>query len=549
MVNSVRMEHLAKACALIAELAREQLIEVRRADAVGRDLAALVDRLGGVPSGLELEEWLEAHRLVTEVFAGPEALDEALHRHLGASFAPAQPLQEARHPELEAQIRQCPDSVEHYLVYSDWLQERADPLGELIALGVAATGGDAAAVARFERQLKLHEERFLGTVARLVPDQVILRWRHGLVHTVNAVGRLAPERWERLLRLRVCEVLQAIKVSLHMFYDAEPVAAVLSAIDGFAPETLRALSLVGAHDLSIRAALPRRPLKELAISGNRATLPDALPGSLERLRLRVHEIVCPSPPRRWEIRELDVNLSPGLAELLGGLELGRLERLTLEIRRSTAEGLTSFLRTVRAPALAHLELCGGRLDEPTFLALARLPLARRLTSLGLTRLELSDDTMQALAGAQRSFESLAMIDVSNNELSRAGLEAARALAPEVVSRRQDRPGTGAHSRLRRFAGSRLQVAEKIADPKLWRDAGIDGDLLWARYRGTAEYELFVTRGLEGYGCTCPSSIQPCKHVVALALVAEKTELPRRPSGGIERRVRRLTDFFGDEEDW
>ena len=42
-------------------------------------------------------------------------------------------------------------------------------------------------------------------------------------------------------------------------------------------------------------------------------------------------------------------------------------------------------------------------------------------------------------------------------------------------------------------------------------------------------------------CSCPSSIQPCKHVVALALIAERHGLGERPSGGIQDRV--------DSRDW
>jgi len=531
------VEHLVKARVLVAELAREGLIEARRADAVGRDLAALVDRLGRVPTGLELEEWLEEHRLVIEVFAGPDALDAALDRHLGAAFAPpAQMLREVRHPELEALIRQDPGSVEHYLVYSDWLQERSDPLGELIALGVAA---DAT---RFARLLKQHEERFLGPLARLVPEQVALTWRYGFVQAIEALARLEPGTWEQLLGLRVCELVRSIKLSLHGIYDPEPALAVLTAIGACAPGSLRALSLRG-YDLALPPALLGRPLEELALRGERASLPEALPASLVRLRLRLREIAAPAPPRRWDIRELDINLSPRAAELLAGVELERLERLILDVRGCTTDALTAFLRALRAPALGHLELRGGRLDVAMFRALGRLPLAPRLGSLGLTQLGLDDRAMRGLAAERAPFEALERLDVSHNELSREGLEAARALAPEVISRRQNRPGTAAHERLRRFAGSRLRVAEEIADPKRWRDAGIDGELLWGRYRGTEDYELFVTRELDAYGCSCPSSYQPCKHVVALALVAEQGALERRPSGGIEQRVRQRTDYF------
>ena len=109
----------------------------------------------------------------------------------------------------------------------------------------------------------------------------------------------------------------------------------------------------------------------------------------------------------------------------------------------------------------------------------------------------------------------------------------------VASRRQNKRGNAMEKRVRRFAGSRLQVAEGIADPKAWKRAGVDGESRWARYRGEAEYELFVAADLSRYGCSCPSSIQPCKHVVALALVAERTALPTAPSNGIESRVSTL----------
>jgi uncharacterized Zn finger protein len=72
-----------------------------------------------------------------------------------------------------------------------------------------------------------------------------------------------------------------------------------------------------------------------------------------------------------------------------------------------------------------------------------------------------------------------------------------------------------------------------------RSGRVEGDIRWARYRGDTLYELFITTDLRRYGCTCPSSIQPCKHVVALALVAERTRLRTAPSEGIEMRIERI----------
>jgi uncharacterized protein (TIGR02996 family) len=540
------MDHLVPARLLVDELVKEGALESRRPELVARDLAKHLEALGRLPSADELEEWLEGHRLVSELYANAGTLEELIHRHFSRPARQASeerveegaPAREARDPELEALLREAPDDVERHLVYSDWLQEHGDPLGELIALGVAADRGGADAQARFERHLRSHEDRFLGGLARRFPPEVTLRWRCGLVRAIEASWNVDASVWRQLLELRICGLLRELKVSLRGSHGAA-LADVLSALVARAARSLRVLELEGFYELQLPEALLRRPPAELALHGDTVILPAGLPGTIERLRLRVFRITSPEHARRWELRRLDTNLELQVAELLPELALPQLERLTLDLRRCAPHTLVGVLERLNAPALTHLELCGGPLASETFSTLATLPLARKLSSLALTALELGDAAMLALASEQHRFPALARLDVSGNELTREGLEAARRLAPEVVSQRQERPGSGALERLRSFAGSRLEAAEKIAEPKAWRDAGVEGDTLWARYRGNAEYELFVTRGLDAYGCTCPSSIQPCKHVVALALVARKVELPERPSGGILGRVHRL----------
>lgn len=540
------MEHLVPARLLVDELVKEERLESRRPELVARDLAKYVGELGRIPSADELEEWLEGHRLVSELYASASVLEELLHRHFARAQAksaqgaeavgPAPPPVEARDAELEALLREAPEDVERYLVYSDWLQERGEPLGELIALGVAADSGGADEQARFERHLRAHEGRFLGALARRFPPEVTLRWRCGLVQAIEASWNVDANVWRQLLELRVCELLRRLKVSLRGSHGAA-LADVLSALVSRAARSLRVLELEGFYELQLPEALFRRQLAELALQGDTLVLPAGLPGTIERLRLRVYRIAAAERARRWEVRGLDTSLETQISELLPELELPRLERLSLDLHRCSPRTLGEVLEQLKAPALTHLELSGRPLDPATFSMLARLPLARQLRSLALTALELDDQAMLALAAERPRLEALERLDVSGNELTREGLETARQLAPEVVSQRQERPGSGALERLRGFAGSRLEAAEKIADPKAWREAGVEGDLLWARYRGNAEYELFVTRGLDAYGCTCPSSIQPCKHVVALALVARKVELPERPSGGIANRLR------------
>lgn len=496
------MDRLVAARKLLTELVKGEQIELRRTEIVGRDLDAYCATLGRPPTAAELEVWLDDHPQVTELYASASHLEELIYRHLTPPPPENVNTNDARHPELERQLR-TNDARESYLVYSDYLQENGDPMGELIALGVKATEGGEEDTTRFQRYLKLHEARFLGSLPR---DKVSLVWRHGLVDTIEEplFKWMTLAQWEHLLTLRVCEFLRGITLR------RSPPADLEALIVQHAAESFRTLTLELDGE-RLPSQIMQRSLHTLVVSAGKLVLDsDSLPGSLVRLELRTSELACVMP-LRLGIRELHV-------------------------AGYSATRLMSLLETIELPALTHLGISDGILEPKTFGKLGRLPLAAQLTSLSLTNVELTDDIVQAMARTKTGFSALAELDVSFNELSREGLESARSIAPAVTSKRQNKRGSSAEKRVRRFAGTRLTVAEEIADPKLWKRAGVDGELRWGRYRSDIDYELFVTADLSRYGCSCPSSIQPCKHVVALALVAERTTLPEAPSEGIEERV-------------
>lgn len=521
------MDRVVAARKLVAELVKSKQLEVRRVEIVAKDLAALMDELNRPPSGRELEEWLDAHAQVNELYASENVLEELAYRHLAPPPSNVEAA-EARHAELEQRIREAPDAVEGYQIYADWLQEQGDPFGELIALGIAGITDE-----RLERFRVAHQARFFGGMSKDLLRRVHLHWKHGVVHTIEEsveYGMLGPFEWSRLLQLRVCGFVQSIKLLQACTDELDGVLA------EHAPTTLNALEIYAGSG-SVPARLFERPLRSLVLTGNNVTLGEHFPVSLERLELRV-QLLAMASPIALDIRELCMTLSVSTAQHLADAKLPKLERLIL-----TNPSADVVLRLPGFP-ITHLEVRDGRVAPSLVAALAKLPVAARLTSLALINLELDDATAYSIAkpSNREAFAKLATLDVSFNELTRAGLAALHDVAPTIISTRQHRPGNSTERRIRAFAGSRLQAAEDIAEMDYCREAGSDGDLRWAHYRGTDHYELFVYTDLVRYGCTCPSSIQPCKHVVALALIAERTTLPKGPSNGIERRLMRLEPF-------
>jgi uncharacterized protein (TIGR02996 family) len=495
-------------------------------------MAWIIHRGVEPPAGHELETWLGDHNQVIELYARPSLLEELVYRHLTPP-PPDVPITESeqRHPELERQLGDELDAPEPYLVYADWLQEHGDPFGELIALGVVATqSGSEEDFARFERFRKLHEARFLHGV-KLAGLGV--HWRYGVVQVIEELGSIETTplaTWEQLLRLRVCEFVESIALRRSCTADLDRL------IEEHGPRTLRSVTLDSWQHWPEH--LMRRALRRIGVfTGRLAIRRDVFPASLEQLEIGSTCELTVEASLALPIRELRVVMNESHAEALRGLKLPNLERLVISLDNTASSASLKLLEALEMPALREIVIADGVLDARSFGKLAKLPLAKSLTAVGLRNLELTDDIVRAMVRTKRAFEALEHLDLSGNELSREGLETARAIAPNVISVRQNRRGDSVEKRIRRWAGTRLTVAEEIAEPNAWKRAGVDGDTRWARYRGEEEYELFVVRDLSEFGCTCPSSYQPCKHVIALALVAERTQLSERKSDGIEDRVR------------
>lgn len=505
---------------LIADLVGNEQIEVRRAEIISRDLTQWCETTGRAPSGTELEAWLGKQKQVLELYAGAKLLDELIERYLCTPLEKV--YAEAEHPELEAHLHDGPDVPEPYLVYADWLQEQSDVRGELIALGVSATTGTFEARARFDSFLKEHDERLFGKLTRQLWGLVELTWKFGVIRSITEVADETPMTaalWEELLQLRVCRLVQSIAFNQPLGIGVE------EAVAAAASPTVKHLKLHVRN--RVPSLLTARPLRSLALTGASVTL-RGLPETLDTLELAVTELDSVDDVVKLEVQELRLRVNSKTPEFAARLRLPRVERLRIELDDGEFHAGRT-LELLGLPVVKHLTITNGQLDKDEILTLTRLPWTRQLASLALTDVELSDDSLQMLVDSH-ALPALRELDLSSNELTDAALLRAQGLAETVITGRQSRPGAAAeHRAIYQRVGYYGRAAGEI-DEDGWQQVGRDGEILWAHYRGTNDYELYVS-STDGsrFGCTCPSRYQPCKHVAALTRLPQRREIAELPA--------------------
>lgn len=539
-----------RANAFVSELIAKEILEARVPARLAAAFAAWVeDELGRVPSGDELEEWFEEHDDLCDLFAGGDELERFAERHFGSAFADA-PAVEAQYPELERAIAEQPDAVEPFLVYSDWLQEHGDPLGELIALGA-----DAGRRPAFERLLERRKSALLGELAPHVPSQLELEWFCGLVREVRADVELPGRLWEPLWGLRVTRVARVLHVDM-VSTNRYAHDAMMKAFVEHAPATVDRVVLDQVQGVDVgklmRPGLRRLEVIERPGAGARARLPPQLPASLDTLLLHVGIPQLAPGAARWPVRVLGLNATVEASEVLRTVDLPALERLELQpppvlplppVANSGANwgpesGIEAVLDALDPPppALHELSLHGELGGLTTLAMVGSRALAERIDELALSSIGVGDRDLTAVVERLVPLKALRSLDVTGNELTSWGLQRLRDHVSTVIDRGQLPVGTLADRRMRRFAGSRLVPGRELVESRRWQDSGREDHFAWARYQGTEDYELWVRDDLANWGCTCPSSYQPCKHVVALALLAEARRVPTGHSPGVVTRV-------------
>ncbi len=441
----------------------------------------------------------------------------------------------AIHLELEAEIHARPDDPAPSLVYADWLQQREDPRGKLIAIQHRlALDPDDPALREAERALLDAHGPYL------LPERL-----HALVRSPRKRGEDPGAR---------CEVTwcRGFLASARLARRASPahpeVPALVDELLGHPSAHFLRRLVIGSlgtpaeyNYIDVVDAIARRgharleelelgdfgPEMELAFSraGNVSKLLGAAP-RLRRLALRAGSLRFESALEHAELRELSVivaTISGGNVRRLLEARLPALESFELSCPglELTDEGLARMLRGEAMPRLRRLALRGtvgtlGAIEE-----ILCSPLMPRLEVLELDGGDLDDRAAEALATIRAPrLRHLRRLDVSGNPMSEAAAQRLSQLCGSVQAVPRRRGALAIDDVIARAPDARsMSAARAIARPERWMALGRDRDRVWGEYDGGDNYYVWARLDERAAGCNCGSPKDPCKHALALLLLA------------------------------
>ena len=185
----------------------------------------LVDEVSEQASSVLVAKW-EADR------RGRELVEQGFTRIAGESTAPSQ-------LELIAALEANPDDLETYLVYADWLSERGEPWGQLIAtqhaLATLPRHGVAMRRGELEREesklLFQHGAKLWGALGETIVNEATQTyasdllgpvWRCGFVRKITVDARADQSGlFAQLARLDIMRLLESITINSYGWTPGE----------------------------------------------------------------------------------------------------------------------------------------------------------------------------------------------------------------------------------------------------------------------------------------------------------------------------------------
>lgn len=332
---------------------------------------------------------------------------------------------------LEAAIAHDPDDDDAYLVYGDWLQQRGDPRGELLALHHRRE--DDAARAHLAR----HASHFYGALAAR-PKLVEAVWHLGFMRACrfSLDDDRGPGHEQRTL-----DALKALLALPSMRFIRELSIGVMNvpynnyraAIEELGRHDLRTLRRLALGD-DIEHSTARMTDPFTSDVGPTRPLSVAAP-NLETLILRstaedLPELDGIALPR---LRELRIEGGGGrIHETLWPAALPELETLAVT---GIAATWTPLLHGDAFPKLRHLTIGAyGTLIGRGGVLFANAPLLQQLRTLDLSDTLLGDPDLDAMIANAGSFAHLERLDlgVLSGARSPDRVEALRRACPSVV---------------------------------------------------------------------------------------------------------------------
>jgi uncharacterized protein (TIGR02996 family) len=379
-----------------------------------------------------------------------------------------------------------------YLVLADWLQSQGHPWGELIVLQHgAATAPAEKKRAQLEKAadklLKQHGGAILGPTAHHADSH--LTWRLGFVRKASVATPAEPKQVLAAVKDFVAQPAAQLLESLAVAPVPQTFATKrdwgdssdnlhrpwpdLDALAGVIPERITALGF-GGWPVPAASAYIEMP--------SFAKLSKAFP-KLQRLELTGWAPEKPSKLALSQLTELAVrfnNASASDLEAITSSKLPKLERLTVWLGGSAncvldslyspedydeddedaerypptypssdlekldtygidtdlgADGIGEFLDALPS-TVTHLAVQGAALTEEIYARIASHEVMKQLTTLDLSGGNLDDAMSRPLIAAKKGLAHLQRLDVSDNQLTAAGVKKLTAAIPKLQAAHQ-----------------------------------------------------------------------------------------------------------------
>lgn len=461
----------------------------------------------------------------------------------------------ATNKKLEREIIANRDDPDTRAVYADFLLQKQDPRGELMAVQqrLAVTPNDKAMCAR---------------EAKLLADHLTYFVPRSLAAALKIPRRGGP-RTEVVWRAGFFDTLVIAKDTTPSWNGIDLVTIVREGLSHPSAKFLRRLVLgsPGGHPWSY---LPH--LAQIALTEHEA-LEELVIGEVAQAKMetawahagdlgptlaaapRLKKLAAKAGTLRFgkkklahaTLEEIHVETRDLVGrdlEMIFGGELPKLHTLDLSAEKIHVTKAAATKFALGLPKLRHLTLRGTLNTRLLVEAILEAPRLAQLETLVLDRNDLD------VVGASRVIADHAKLaHIKTLDLRSPALPAElRGMLSESLP--------GAAVAQPRFAITESQIvrrsrhrettlrARKMADPKQWRSLGYDArlDRVFGEFEGSSRYSVWASFGErpEG-GCDCPSPHNPCKHELALMLIAAtQYDFPVR--GEAQPKVAAVIDY-------